>query len=245
LERARDGLVELNLGGTAVGTGLSAPTRYADLAISHLAEISGLTLRLARNPVSATTDATALLGYSAAIRTAAVPLAKLANDLRLLSSGPRTGFGELELPAVQAGSSMMPGKINPVIPEYANQVAFRIHGLDTTITMALDAAQLQLNAMLPVVAGSLFEAQTLLGSAAEVLANRCVSGIEIRDERTRSYARDGLGRVSVLAGTLGYEASAALAVEAARTGLAPDELAKAHTPMTGAADAKGGGVDSF
>jgi aspartate ammonia-lyase len=124
---------------------------------------------------------------------------------------------------------MMPGKINPVIPEFANQVAFRIHGLDTTITMALDAAQLQLNAMLPVAASSLLEAQTLLGSAAQALTDRCIEGIEINEERTRSYVDDGLGKTSVLAATLGYEASSALATEAARAGLPPDRLVEQHS----------------
>jgi aspartate ammonia-lyase len=139
------------------------------------------------------------------MRMAAIPLAKLANDLRLLSSGPHAGFGELALPAVQAGSSMMPGKVNPVIPEYANQVAFRIHGLDTTVTMALDAAQLQLNAMLPVVAGSMFEAQDLLGLAAELVAHRCIAGVEVNEARTRGYAAEGLGDATVLATELGYD----------------------------------------
>src|SRR6202011_940055 len=166
IQRGASALLAVNLGGTAVGTGLTAPRDFAELAVAHLSAVSGLAVRRAASAISATTDASGFLGYSSAMRMAAIPLAKLANDLRLLSSGPRAGFGELALPAVQAGSSMMPGKVNPVIPEYANQVAFRIHGLDTTVTMALDAAQLQLNAMLPVVAGSLFEARELVGLAA-------------------------------------------------------------------------------
>jgi aspartate ammonia-lyase len=205
IQRAASALLAVNLGGTAVGTGLTAPRDFAELAVAHLSVVSGLAVRRAASAISATTDAGGLLGYSSALRMAAIPLAKLANDRRLLSSGPRAGFGELALPAVQAGSSMMPGKVNPVIPEYANQVAFRIHGLDTTVTMALDAAQLQLNAMLPVVAGSLFEAQELLGLAAELVAHRCIAGVEVNEARTRGYAAEGFGDVTVLATELGYD----------------------------------------
>jgi aspartate ammonia-lyase len=229
IERGTSALLAVNLGGTAVGTGLTAPRDFAELAVAHLSSISGLAIRRAASAISATTDATGFLGYSSAMRMAAVPLAKLANDLRLLSSGPRAGFGELALPAVQAGSSMMPGKVNPVIPEYANQVAFRIHGLDMTVTMALDAAQLQLNAMLPVVAGSMFEAQELLGLATEVLAHRCIAGVEVNEARTRGYAAEGLGKATVLASELGYDASSELAMRAERAGTAPDAAVERQT----------------
>jgi aspartate ammonia-lyase len=124
---------------------------------------------------------------------------------------------------------MMPGKVNPVIPEYANQVAFRIHGLDMTVTMALDAAQLQLNAMLPVVAGSMFEAQELLGLATEVLAHRCIAGVEVNEARTRGYAAEGLGKATVLASELGYDASSELAMRAERAGTAPDAAVERQT----------------
>jgi aspartate ammonia-lyase len=226
LEHASQALLEVNLGGTAVGTGLAAPRDYAELAVAHLSKISNFALRLARRPISATTDASALLGYSAAIRAAAVSMAKVANDLRLLSSGPRTGFAELSLPPVQAGSSMMPGKVNPVIPEYANQAVFRIYGLDASVTLALEAAQLQLNAMLPVVAYSLMEAQDLLAAGAGALADRCVDQIEVNEERTRAYADKGLGGASMLATTHGYEASSALTARAELAGLLPDQLAR-------------------
>jgi aspartate ammonia-lyase len=224
LDLAAQSLLEVNLGGTAVGTGLTTPPDYANIAVTDLAAVSLLPVRRASRPVSATTDSNALLAYSASLRACALALAKLSNDLRLLSSGPRTGLDELVLPAVQAGSSMMPGKVNPVVPEYANQVSFRIHGLDMTVTLALDAAQLQLNAMLPAVAGALFEAQELLEKASVTLADRCVCDVRVNEIRTRANAREGLGEISVLAATVGYEASSRLAADAEYAGVAPAEL---------------------
>jgi aspartate ammonia-lyase len=208
------GLLEVNLGGTAIGTSLGAPRGYAELAVGFLGAESGIPLRSAARPISATTDPTGLLAYSAAMRSSAVRLAKLANDLRLLSSGPRTGLAELRLPAVQAGSSMMPGKVNPVIPEYVNQLCFRVHGLDLTTTLALDGAQLQLGAMLPAAAASLFDAQDCLRIACEGLTDRCVGGISIDEERLNRYAAAGLGELTEAASVLGYEASSRLAREA-------------------------------
>jgi aspartate ammonia-lyase len=210
------GLLEVNLGGTAIGTRLGAPDGYAELAVRCLSEESGVPLQLAERPVSATTDPSGLLAYSAAIRSSAVRLAKLANDLRLLSSGPHAGLAELRLPAVQAGSSMMPGKVNPVIPEYANQLCFRIHGLDLTTTLALDAAQLQLCAMLPAAAASLFEAQDCLRVACEALTDRCVRGITIDEERLNRYATAGLGELTEAVAVLGYEESSRLARDSER-----------------------------
>jgi aspartate ammonia-lyase len=219
-------LSRVNLGGTAIGTGLAAPEGFAALAVEELAAATGLELEAAARPVSATTDTSGLLAYSAALRGAAVRLAKLANDLRLLSSGPRTGFGELTLPPVQAGSSMMPGKVNPVVPEYANQLCFRVHGLDQTVTLALDAAQLQLSAMLPAAADALFEAQDAICIAARSLAERCVRGIEIDSALMAEYAGDGLGELTDVASVLGYEAGAALVREADRAGIAPVEAVR-------------------
>jgi aspartate ammonia-lyase len=204
-------LVDVHLGGTAIGTGLGAPSGYARLAVKFLSEESGVALQPAPRPISATTDPSALLAYSAAMRSTAVRLAKLANDLRLLSSGPRAGLAELRLPPVQAGSSMMPGKVNPVIPEYVNQLCFRVHGLDLSTTLALDAAQLQLNAMIPAAAASLFEAQDCLRVACEVMAERCVPGISIDEQRVGEYAAAGLGELTEAASTLGYEETSRLA----------------------------------
>jgi aspartate ammonia-lyase len=204
-------LVDVHLGGTAIGTGLGAPADYARLAVKFLSEESGVALQPAPRPISATTDPSGLLAYSAAMRSTAVHLAKLANDLRLLSSGPRAGLAELRLPPVQAGSSMMPGKVNPVIPEYVNQLCFRVHGLDVSTTLALDAAQLQLSAMTPAAAASLFEAQDCLQVACAALTERCVPGISIDEQRVGEYAAAGLGELTEAASTLGYEESSRLA----------------------------------
>jgi aspartate ammonia-lyase len=220
------GLLEVNLGGTAIGTGLGAPRGYAELAVGFLAGEAGIPLRPAARPISATTDPSGLLAYSAALRASAVRLAKLANDLRLLSSGPRAGLAELRLPAVQAGSSMMPGKVNPVIPEYVNQLCFRVHGLDLSTTLALDAAQLQLGAMLPAAAASLFEAQDCLRVACEALADRCIPGIAIDEERLNQYAAAGLGELTEAASVLGYEESSRLARDAERAGISPIEVVR-------------------
>ncbi len=221
-------LRRVSLGGTAIGTGLTAPEGYAERAVAHLVAATGLDLERAERPVSATTDTGALLACSAAMRGAAVRLGKLANDLRLLSSGPRTGLAELTLPAVQAGSSMMPGKVNPVIPEYANQLCFRIQGLDHAAVLALDAAQLQLSAMLPAAADALFEAQDLLRLGCTSLAERCVPGVRIDARLTREYAGDGLGELTAAAAVLGYEAGASLVGDAERDGIAPVEAVRRH-----------------
>jgi aspartate ammonia-lyase len=219
-------LVDVHLGGTAIGTGLGAPDGYARLAVKFLSEESGVALQPARRPISATTDPSGLLAYSAAMRSTAVRLAKLANDLRLLSSGPRAGLAELRLPPVQAGSSMMPGKVNPVIPEYVNQLCFRVRGLDVTTTLALDAAQLQLSAMVPAAAASLFEAQDCLRVACEALTERCLHGISIDDERLGEYAASGLGELTEAASTLGYEESSRLARDAEQAGVPPVEAVR-------------------
>jgi aspartate ammonia-lyase len=224
LDLVADGLLRrVNLGGTAIGTGLAAPDGYAELAFEELSRISGLDLELAPHPVSATTDTGALLAYSAALRGAAVRLGKVANDLRLLSSGPRAGLGEMVLPPVQAGSSMMPGKVNPVIPEYVNQLCFRVHGLDLTTTLALDSAQLQLIAMLPAAADAVFEAQDAIRISSSALSERCIPGIEINELRLRDYAAAGLGELTDAAAILGYEAGSDLVKQADRAGIAPIE----------------------
>jgi aspartate ammonia-lyase len=226
LASAMDGLREINLGGTAVGTELAAPTGYRVRAVAHLEDVSGIALRSAPRLVSATTDPSALLACTSGLRGCAVVLAKVANDLRLLSSGPRAGFAEYRLPPLQAGSSMMPGKVNPVIPEFVNQLAFRIRGLDAVATMALDAGQLQLNAMLPAVAEALFEAQALLACGALALAERCIDRLDIDEQRMGSFVGDGLSQMTELAAVAGYGAAAELTARAHRDGVAPDGLAR-------------------
>jgi aspartate ammonia-lyase len=208
---ALEDLYEVNLGGTAIGTGLTTPTGYRKLAVAYLAAISGLPMRPARRPVSATTDPGTLIALSSGLRACAVALAKVANDLRLLSSGPRTGLGEYQLPARQAGSSMMPGKVNPVIPEFVAQLSYRIRGLDNTVAMAADGGELQLNAMLPVAADALFEIGQLVACGATSLAERCIAGLEINSARAEVFAQSGLGALTQLAASAGYRAATELA----------------------------------
>jgi aspartate ammonia-lyase len=215
----KDALLKVNLGGTAIGTGLTASGPYRDRVIPLLSEVTGLSLRRAARHVSATTDSTALLGYSGALRSCAIALAKIANDLRLLSSGPHGGFGELLLPPVQSGSSMMPGKVNPVIAEFVNQLAFRIRGSDSAVAAALDAAQLQLNAMLPLVACELLNSQEDLCCAMDALRARCIDGIVVNRERLADLVRHDLDELSSLAAVEGY--ALATRVASADPGPAP------------------------
>ena len=224
----RDALLEVNLGGTAIGTGLTAPERYRARVVTHLAEISGLPVRPAARAVSATTDPGALLGCSSALRGLAIALAKIANDLRLLASGPNGGLGELQLPAVQGGSSMMPGKVNPVIAEFVNQLAFRTRGSDAAVAAALDAGQLQLNAMLPLVTSELLARQEDLCCAMHALRVRCVEGIVVDGRRHAQHVGHDLGALSSMAAEQGYVA----ATQAARRGRATDERAFAAAGAT-------------
>ena len=226
--QARASLLEVNLGGTAIGNGLTASDDYRASVVAILAEVSGWPVRPACRPISATTDSRGLLGYSAALRGLAVALAKIANDLRLLASGPHGGLAELRLPAVQGGSSMMPGKVNPVIAEWVNQLAFLIRGRDAAVLAALDAGQLQLNAMLPLVASQLLEGQEDLRCAMHALRTRCVAGIVVDRSRTRDLAGHDVGGLSELAASQGYAAATRLA--AASTSLDPDLGPVDHVP---------------
>lgn len=213
-------LMEVNLGGTAIGTGINAEPGYAELATRELTEISGLNLRLAGNLVEATPDTGAFVAFSGVLKRIAVKLSKLCNDLRLLSSGPRCGLNEINLPAVQPGSSIMPGKVNPVIPEVVNQVAFQVIGNDLTITMAAEAGQLQLNVMEPVLSFNLFESLDMMSSAVETLTHRCISGITANPEHCRQMVENSIGLVTALVPILGYERGSAIAREALQTGKA-------------------------
>lgn len=208
---------EVNLGGTAIGTGINTDPRYADEAIRALREISGQPIIAAPDLIEATPDTGAFIMFSGTLKRAAVKLSKICNDLRLLSSGPRCGFGEIRLPAMQPGSSIMPGKVNPVIPEVVNQVAFRIVGNDLTITMAAHAGQLQLNVMEPVIAFSLFESIGILRAAVITLTERCVRGIEADAERCRSLVENSIGIVTAVVPWLGYERSSEIAAIALKT----------------------------
>jgi aspartate ammonia-lyase len=218
IERAAEEFLDVNLGATAVGTGINSPPGYAPLCVHHLAEISGLPVRLAENLVQSTQDSGSFSLMSGAMKTAAIQLSKICNDLRWLSSGPRAGLDEIRLPAMQPGSSIMPGKVNPVIPEMVSQVCYQIIGADVTISMACEASELELNMAEPIIAFNLFFGLTLLRNAAIVLHTRCISGIQANRERCLDYVRNSIGIVTALNPVLGYERSAAIAKEALATG---------------------------
>ncbi|MDE3153595.1 MAG: aspartate ammonia-lyase [Acidobacteriota bacterium] len=215
---AADALLELNLGATAVGTGLNAGDEYRDRALANLGYYTGLELRPARNPFRVTQSMGDVLAYSGALRRLAVELSKIASDLRLLSMGPRAGLAEIALPAVQPGSSIMPGKVNPSIPEMVNQVCFQVMGCDTTVAMACEAGQLELNVMMPVIAWNVLHASTILRQAMRVLAERCVSGIAAHAAHARELLERSTATATALSPYLGYAVTAEIAQDAVRTG---------------------------
>ncbi|MFK0002838.1 aspartate ammonia-lyase [Paenarthrobacter sp. NPDC090522] len=217
-------LAESNLGATAIGTGITAPSGYREAVIRELASITDLPLASASNLVEATSDTGVFLLVSGVLKRAAVKLSKICNDLRLLSSGPQAGFAEIFLPAVQAGSSIMPGKVNPVIPEMVNQVAFRVVGADATVTMAVEAGQLQLNAFEPVMADSLLESLAWLTVACRQLRTHCVDGITANVPMLQQRMLGSISVVTGLAPLLGYAAAAELAKEALASGRGIAEL---------------------
>jgi len=198
-------LCEINLGGTAIGTQLNAPRGYAAAACAELARVTGLPLVVAEDMVEATQDAGVFVTVSGVVKRAAVKLSKTSNDLRLLSSGPRAGLGEINLPPMQAGSSIMPGKVNPVIPEVVNQIAFAVIGNDLTITMAVEAGQLQLNAFEPIICRAMMMSITQLTAGCYTLADRCVNGITANTEKLRHDVERSIGLVTALSPTIGYE----------------------------------------
>jgi aspartate ammonia-lyase len=219
-------LLEVNMGGTAIGTGLNAPEGYAERCVIHLAEISGKAIRLAPDLVEATQDTQPFVLYSSCLRSLAIKLSKICNDLRLLSSGPRAGINEINLPPMQPGSSIMPGKVNPVIPEVVNQVCFRAIGNDLTVTLAAEAGQLQLNVMEPVIADCILESQTMFMNAASTLRVHCVYGISANRDICREYIEHSIGVVTALNPVLGYDATTELAKEALETGRGIVELVR-------------------
>jgi aspartate ammonia-lyase len=248
LRRIERVLHEVNMGGTAIGTGLNAPEGFAERCAAHLASITGMPVTLAENLVEATQDTQAFVLYSSVLKSLSIKASKICNDLRLLSSGPRAGFHEINLPPMQPGSSIMPGKVNPVIPEVVNQVCFRVIGSDLTVTLAAEAGQLQLNVMEPVIAACLLESQTLLRSAARTLRENCVSGITANEDVCRLLLERSIGTVTALNPVIGYDKATELAAEALRTGkgivqlvrekriLSEEQLTKILDPaaMTGA-----------
>ncbi len=205
---------EMNLGATAIGTGINSDPRYAALAIEELGRAAGEPLVSASNLIEATSDMGAFVLFSGVLKRVAIKLSKIANDLRLLSSGPRAGFGEIVLPAVQAGSSIMPGKVNPVIPEVVNQVAYLVIGHDLTVAMCAEGGQLQLNAFEPTIGYCVLSSLRHLTAAIDTLTNRCILGIEANRERCLELVQNSIGLVTALGPTLGYEASSRIAKRA-------------------------------
>jgi aspartate ammonia-lyase len=218
LQEARMLVTEINLGATAIGTSINAPAGYPEIATRHLARITGLPLTLSENLMEATWDTGAYVQISGVLKRVAVKVSKICNDLRLLSSGPRTGFNEINLPRLQPGSSIMPGKVNPVIPEVVNQVCFLVLGNDVTISFAAEAGQLQLNVMEPVIAHCLFESLETLRRAVLTLREKCVVGITANEEHSRNLVINSVGIVTALNPILGYDVCSSIAKEAFETG---------------------------
>ncbi len=218
MEKAQEEMHTLNMGGTAIGTGINADEEYLRRIVPNLAKVTGMHLVQAYDLIDATQNLDPFVAVSGAVKACAVTLSKIANDLRLMSSGPKCGFGEINLPAKQNGSSIMPGKVNPVIPEVVNQVAFNIIGNDVTITMAAEAGQLELNAFEPITFYCLFQSIDTLAYAVETFVDNCVTGITANEDRCRELVENSVGIVTALSPHLGYSRSAQLAKEALRTG---------------------------
>jgi fumarate hydratase, class II len=224
LSQAADWLREMNIGGTAVGTGINAEPEYPRLMVGHLQQVSALELREGRDRIQLMQSMGDIATFSGAVRAYVLDLNKIANDIRLLASGPRTGLAEIVLPAVQPGSSIMPGKVNPSIAEMVNQVCYQALGLDLTVAMAAEAGQLELNVMMPVITHNIVFALTIVGNASRVLAERCVDGIEADAAQCAYWLERSPALVTALAPKIGYAEAAKLAKEAVATGLTVKQL---------------------
>ena len=243
MDKAMDEMRTLNMGGTAVGTGINADEMYLKRIVPNLSEVSDMDFVQAFDLIDATQNLDPFVSVSGAIKACAVTLSKIANDLRLMSSGPRAGFNEINLPAKQNGSSIMPGKVNPVIPEVVNQVAFNIIGNDVTITMAAEAGQLELNAFEPIVFYCLFQSIDTLAYAVQTFVDNCVSGITANETRCRYMVENSVGIITAICPHVGYQKAADIAKKALKTGesvrslilaeglLAEDELDKILDPI--------------
>jgi aspartate ammonia-lyase len=212
------------MGATAIGTGINSPPGYADLVTKRLAEATGLPLVKAPNLVEATQDSGAFAQMAATMKRAAVQVSKICNDLRWLSSGPRCGLNEINLPPMQPGSSIMPGKVNPVVPEMVSQICFQIIGYDVTISMASEASELELNMAEPIIAYDLLHGLMILRNACVTLSARCIDGITANEERCSNFVKNSIGIVTALNPVIGYEKSASIAKEALKTGGSVYEL---------------------
>ena len=218
MDKAMDEMRTLNMGGTAVGTGINADEAYLKRIVPNLVEISGMDFVQAFDLIDATQNLDPFVAVSGAIKACAVTLSKIANDFRLMSSGPRAGFGEINLPAKQNGSSIMPGKVNPVIPEVVNQVAFNVIGNDVTITMAAEAGQLELNAFEPIVFYCMFQSIDTMAYAVQTFVDNCVSGITANETRCRYLVENSVGVITAICPHVGYQIAADIAKQAIKTG---------------------------
>lgn len=218
LYKVEERLRQINIGGTAVGTGLNAERKYIFMMTEKLRQETGLGLARAEYAVDLTQNADVFVEVSGLLKTAAVNLSKIANDLRLLSSGPKTGFGEIKLPPVQTGSSIMPGKVNPVIPEVINQIAYQVMSYDLGITMAASSGQLELNAMLPLITNNLLESIDILKNGIQVFISKCIAGISANESRCRELLEQSYGLITSLTAHIGYEDAALIVKEAQETG---------------------------
>lgn len=225
LNEAHNLLLEINMGATAIGTKVNTPDGYPELCVDYLTKETGLPLTLSNDLVEATSDTGAFVQIMGTLKRCAVKVSKICNDLRLLSSGPRTGLNEINLPAVQPGSSIMPGKVNPVIPEMVNQTCFYVIGQDTTVTMAAEAGQLQLNVMEPIIAFGMFTSLEYLGNAIDTLVDRCVTGITANEQHCSDLVMNSIGIVTQLSPILGYEACSSMAGKALKTGKSIHQIA--------------------
>ena len=232
LERNAVLLKEINMGGTAIGTGLNAVPGFAELCTKRMSEFSGDTFEKAPDLVEATPDTGAYVSYSAALKRLAVKLSKICNDLRLMASGPRCGLHEINLPPMAPGSSIMPGKVNPVIPEVTNQVCFKVIGNDTAVTFAAEAGQLQLNVMEPVIAQCILESQTWRINAMNTLRTKCIDGITVNADHCYEMVKHSIGIVTALNPYIGYKTSTKVAKEALETGRSVYDLVLEHGYMT-------------
>jgi aspartate ammonia-lyase len=218
IEHATDEFLDINMGATAIGTGINSPPGYANLVTAKLSEVSGFELRRAHNLVEATQNAGAFVQMSSTLKRAAVQISKICNDLRWLSSGPRCGLNEINLPPMQPGSSIMPGKVNPVIPELVNQICYQVMGYDAVVSMAAESSELELCMAEPIIAYDLLHGMLILKNACVTLAVRCIDGIEANREICRGYVQNSIGLVTALVPIIGYEPAAAIAKQALKTG---------------------------
>ena len=232
LERNAVLLKEINMGGTAIGTGLNAVPGFAELCTKRMSEFTGDSFEKAPDLVEATPDTGAYVSYSAALKRLAVKLSKTCNDLRLMASGPRCGLHEINLPAMAPGSSIMPGKVNPVIPEVTNQVCFKVIGNDTAVCFAAEAGQLQLNVMEPVIVECILESQTWLINVMNTLRTLCIDGITVNAEHCQKMVKNSIGIVTALNPYIGYKNSTKVAKEALQTGRSVYDLVLEHGLMT-------------